>query len=74
MSDFISSIFANFSAVITGSAQGLKDAFLNIFWADPSATNKSVSDLMLFVATMMGLTIGIGILYKVLSLVRIGRK
>lgn len=74
MSELITTIFENLTTVVTQSAQALKTCFLNLIYTDPTAQTKTISDLMIFVFTMMGLTIGIGIVYKVLSLVRIGRR
>lgn len=74
MSQLIEAIFSNLTTVVTQSATALKTCFLNLIYDDPTSQTKSVSDLMLFVFTMMGLTIGIGIVYKILSLVRIGRR
>ena len=74
MSELITTMFQNFKTIVTNSATALKDCFANLVWDDPTATTKKLSDLIQFVFLMMGITIGIGIVYKVLSLVRIGRR
>lgn len=74
MNTLITNMFSNLTTIVTNSAEALKAAFNELIYVDPDATTKQVSDLMQFVFLMMGVTIGIGILYKVLSLVRIGRR
>ena len=38
MTDLITEIFSSFTAVITGLADGIKEAFSHILYADPSAS------------------------------------
>lgn len=75
MSSWIQQIFENLKIVGTQSADALKEGFKALFYVGGTGTDAgNVSDIMLFVATTMGLTVGLGIIYKLFKLVRIGRR
>lgn len=73
MSELITEIFSSFSTVIGGLADGLKNAFVNLIYVDPEATDPAFSPLVLFIFTMAGLGLATGILYKIFSMVRARR-
>ena len=73
MGDLITEIFSSFTEVIKGLSGGLKAAFSNLIYVDPSATDPTFSPLVLFIFTMAGLGLATGILYKIFSMVRARR-
>lgn len=54
MGELINQIFTGFSDTIKGLSGGIKDAFLNIIYEDPSATTKVLSDFAKFGFIIMG--------------------
>ncbi len=70
MSELITVLFENFSTTITGLAGGLKEAFVNLIYVDPSAAQPAFSPLVIFGFTMAGLTLAAGILYKIFGVIR----
>ena len=70
MAGLVNQIFQSFNVVITGLASGLKGAFENLIYVDPSATNPTMSPLVMFIFTMLGLGLATGVLWKIFSLVR----
>lgn len=71
MSQLITEIFTSFSSVITGLANGLKDAFTSLIYTN--GTGGDFSPLVLFVFTMAGLGLATGILYKIFGMIRARR-
>ena len=63
-------MFTSFTTVIGGLASGLKDAFANIIYTDPSAATPTLSPLVVFVFVMAGVGLATGILYKIFGMVR----
>lgn len=74
MTKLIEEIFSAFSAVITGLTSGLKDAFGNIIYVDPAASNPVFSPMILFLFMMAGLGLATGIVYKIFGMVKAHRK
>lgn len=70
MSGLISEIFASFTTVIQGIAEGLKTAFSNLLYVDPAVDNPAFSPLVLFLFTILGLGLATGIIYKVFGLIK----
>ena len=70
MGELITTIFGSFTTVIGGIADGLKEAFVNLVYVDPSAADPTFSPLVLFIFTMAGLGLAAGILYKIFGMVR----
>lgn len=74
MSELISEIFTSFTTVIQGLAGGLKTAFGQLIYVDPSASSPVFSPLILFLFTMAGLGLASGILYKIFGLIQAHRR
>lgn len=70
MSDLFSELFSAFGDTISGLANGIKDAFLNIIYVDPDATTRQISDLAKFGFLMLGLSMAIGLVYGAFRLIR----
>lgn len=70
MSELITAIFSTFTTVIQGLASGLKTAFSQLLYVDPTASDLTFSPLVLFIFTMAGLGLAAGILYKMFGLIK----
>lgn len=70
MGELFSELFSAFSDTISGLANGIKDAFLNIIFVDPDAATRQVSDLAKFGFLMLGLSMAIGLVYGAFQLIR----
>lgn len=74
MSELITAIFATFSTVIKGLAEGLKDAFSYLIYVDPTASDPKFSTFVLFLFTLAGVGLATGILYKMFGLIKSHRR
>lgn len=70
MTDLISTLFSSFSEAMKGMGDGIKNAFLNVLYADPSASQLVVSDFAKFVFLTAGLGMAIGLVYGAVRLIR----
>lgn len=70
MSDLFSELFSAFGDTISGLANGIKDAFLNIIFVDPDAATREISDIAKFGFLMLGLSMAIGLVYGAFRLIR----
>lgn len=70
MAGLINQIFTGFTDAIKGIAGGLKNAFEQIIYVDPSATEKVVSDLAKFGFIMMGLSLAFSIVFLIVRKIR----
>lgn len=74
MSELITAIFSTFTTVIQSLASGLKTAFSQLLYTDPTATNPTFSPLVLFIFTLAGVGLATGILYKMFGLIKAHRR
>lgn len=74
MSELITAIFSTFTTVIQGLATGLKTAFSQLLYVDPTAENPVFSPMVLFIFTLAGLGLATGILYKMFGLIKSHRR
>lgn len=74
MTDLIEELFSSFSIVIKGLASGLKEAFGNLIYVDPAATDPVFSPLVIFLFVMAGLGLATGILYKIFGMIQANRR
>ena len=69
---FITSLFEALTAGITGiiapMVEGIKEGFLEVIYVDPSATTPELSAIAYFLFAMLGLSIGVGLVWLVISL------
>lgn len=70
MTSLITDMFSSFGTAIEGLTGGIKDAFLNIIYLDPSSATPVVSPLAQFIFIMGGLSIAIGLVYGAVRLIR----
>ena len=72
MADFISTLFEAITQGITGIiapiVDGIKTAFMELVYVDPDATEPVVSALAYFLFVCLGLSIGVGLVWLVMSL------
>ena len=72
MATFIETLFEAITSGITGiigpMVDGIKDAFLELVYVDPTASEKEVSVIAYFLFAMLGLSIGVGLIWLVISL------
>ena len=73
MVGLVEEIFASFTTVIKGLTDGLKEAFSNLIYIDPAATDPKFSPLIVFSFVMAGVGLATGILYKVFGMIRAKR-
>lgn len=70
MAELINQIFTGFTDAIRGIASGLKDAFEQIIYVDPTATQKVLSDFAKFAFIMMGLSLAFSIVFLIVRKIR----
>ena len=70
MLDFVNQMFSGFTDTIKGIANGLKLAFENIIYVDPSASEKVLSDFSKFGFIMIGVALATGITYTIVRKIR----
>ena len=70
MVDLIQEIFTSFTTVIGGLADGMKEAFMQILYVDPAAETLVFSDPIKFLMVFGGLSLGMGIFWKLWGLIR----
>lgn len=74
MSELISTMFSSFTTVITGLAGGIKEAVSELIYVDASASEKVLSDAVIFIFTIAGLSIAMTVFFMVFRLIRFGRQ
>lgn len=70
MGSLISEIFSSFNDVIKGLVGGMKTAFGEFLYVDPSASEKVIGDLPKFLFLMLGVGLATGITYGIVRLVK----
>ena len=70
MADIVQHIFSGFTDTISNFAQGIKDAFLQIVYTDPTAEVKTLSALAEFGFIFLGISLAIGLVYGAVRLIR----
>ena len=70
MAELINQIFTGFTDAIKGIASGLKNAFEQIIYVDPSATEKVLSDFAIFSFVMMGLSLAFSVVFLIVRKIR----
>ena len=70
--DFITSLFQALTAGITGiiapMVDGIKTGFLEVIYVDPAAEAPELSAIAYFLFAMLGLSVGVGLVWLVISL------
>lgn len=70
MGDIVSKIFTGFTQTITNLAKGIKDAFVNLIYEDPTAETKVLSTFAEFGLVFLGISIAIGLVYTTTRIIR----
>lgn len=70
MAELINQIFTGFTDAIKGIASGLKNAFEQIIYVDPSATEKVLSDFAKFSFIIMGLSLAFSVVFLIVRKIR----
>lgn len=70
MDSLITQMFTSFTDVVGGLAGGIKNAFENLIYVDPSASTRVVAELPKFIFITAGVGLATGILYKVFGMIR----
>ena len=70
MAELINQIFTGFTDAIHGIASGLKNAFEQIIYVDPLATEKVLSDFAKYSFVMMGLSLAFSIVFLIVRKIR----
>ena len=61
MGDIVSTIFSTFTDCIEGLSSGIKTAFMNILYADPTASEKVLSAPVKFGLICSGIALAFGL-------------
>lgn len=70
MSELITTLFSSFTEAMKGMGNGIKDAFLNVLYVNPTAETLVVSDFAKFMFLTAGLAMAIGLIYGAVRLIR----
>lgn len=70
MSELITTLFSSFTTAITSLGTGIKDAFMNVLYVDPSASQPVISELAKFGFLTAGLAMAIGLVYGAVRLIK----
>ena len=70
MSDIVNAIFSGFTETISNFASGIKDAFMQIIYVDPTAETKVLSSLAQFGFLFLGISLAIGLVHMAVRLIR----
>lgn len=70
MTELITQLFTTLNTALLGMVEALKDGFANLIYVDPTAVTPVVSPLALFGFIMVGLSMGIGLVYTVFKMIK----
>lgn len=71
MGAIVTTIFESVSGVVTGMVSAFREAFSQLLWQDPTATEKVLSDFAQFGLVFLGVSITAGIVYTIIRMVRV---
>ena len=74
MGELITQMFSSFTTVITGLAEGIKNAASHLIYVDPDSETKVLSDVIQFIFIIAGLSIAMTVFFMVFRLIRFGRQ
>ncbi len=70
--EFITTLFRAITEGITGiispMVEAIKTGFLEVIYVDPSAETRALSEFAYFLFAMLGISIGVGLVWLVISL------
>ncbi len=70
MGELIRELFSGFTTTIEGLGNGIKTAFMQLLYADPTAESLVLSDVAKFGFVMIGLSMAVGLVYFLFGLIR----
>lgn len=70
MGEMVKKIFTSFTDVITNLSSGIKSAFTNIIYEDPTAAEKVLSAPVEFALIFAGVSLAVGLVYGAFKLIR----
>lgn len=70
MTELFTELWTVFTTCITNFAGGIKDAFLNLLYVDPTADSLVVSDFAKFGFIMIGFSLGLGVVRMIIHKIR----
>ena len=70
MGEMVTHIFSSFTSVIEGLSGGLKTAFTNIIYEDPTASEKVLSAPVQFALIFGGVALASGLLYGIFNWIK----
>lgn len=69
MSELVTAIFETFTTTMTGLANGLSDAFLQILYNEGTAES-GFNPLIIFIFTVAGISLAAAILWRMFAMIR----
>ena len=70
MTELITQLFSTLNTALLGMVEALKEGFSNLLYVDPSVATPEISPLALFGFIMVGLSMGIGLVYTVFKMIK----
>ena len=70
MGEIVTKIFTGFTETIRNFGGGIKDAFLQIIYEDPTASERTLSALAEFGFVMLGISLALGLVHMAVRLIR----
>ena len=70
MTDLIKDLFSGFTDGIEGLTGGIKEAFMNLLYVDPTASTPVLSPVIQFAFIFGGLSLAIGLVWKIFGMIR----
>lgn len=68
LTDLFEALTAGITGIMTPIITGIKDGFLEVIYKDPAAESPELSVIAYFLFAMLGLSIGVGLVWLVISL------
>lgn len=68
ITSLLEALVAGITGIVTPMIEAIKTGFEEIVYVDPSATTKVVSTIGYFLFAMLGVSIGVGLVWLVISL------
>lgn len=70
MGALITQMFESMTSAVQGFGKAMKEGLLTLIYVDPTATERVVSDLGIFMFSMIGISLGIGLIFSIFKLIK----
>lgn len=70
MTELFTELWSVLTSAISNFTGAIKDAFLNIIYVDPDASTKVVSDFAKFGFALVGLSLGLSLIYFIVKKIK----